>query len=176
MPRSFEDFIKAPSLDQKASQTHGNNNAQACLDRDQRSAPMIDAIKVSYLSSLNAKQSVTYCVTDMPSNAKDQDRRRLQRKRTKLRCGKVLDSKGNFLIECQVRDRSVSGAQLRLMRGVTLPRRIKLYDDEYGALLDANVIWRRNSEIGVQFTTKLNAQSIKLGRLSALAGKYYALR
>jgi hypothetical protein len=173
MPSVFENNEAKP-FDGRASQEHGG--ARPPADRNGAAAPLLDAVKVTHLSSQNAKQSVTYCVTDVPSNAKSQDRRRLQRKRTKLRCGKVLDSRGNFLIECQVRDRSVSGAQLRLMRSVTLPRRIKLYDDEYGALLDADVIWRRNSEIGVQFTTKLNAQSIRLGRLSALAGKYYALR
>jgi hypothetical protein len=140
----------------------------------EKSKPLLDARKVDSFSASRRDGEVTYTVTDILTKPKGQDRRGPARKRTRLRCGKVFDQSGTFLIECRVHDRSPRGAQLRLMRLVALPRRIKFFDDEQGALRDAEVIWRKNGEIGIQFLTKLNGQAIKKEH-SALGGKYYAV-
>jgi len=139
--------------------------------------PLLQAQKVDRLSPVGNDCGVTYCVVETPlDKGKGKDKRRdPPRKRTRLRCGKVLDQRGKFLIECQVYDRSIYGAHLRLINPIPLPRRIKFYDDEQHALLEAEIIWRHKSEIGIQYLTKLDAQAMKLGKLSAVSGKYYAV-
>jgi len=137
----------------------------------------LQARKVDQLEPFRNSGEVTYCIADTPLKpGRSNDQRRYPpRKRTRLRCGKILDMQGKFLIECQIYDRSIYGAHLRPMNTMPLPGRIKFYDDEQRALLDAEVIWRKNGELGIQFLTKLNAQAIKLGKRSALASKYYAV-
>jgi hypothetical protein len=137
--------------------------------------PVLDARKVDHAAARQGEGIVTYSVTEIAPKPKGQDRRDPPRKRTRLRCGKILDQRGKFLIECQVHDRSAHGAQLRLMGAVALPRHIRFFDDEQGALVDAEVIWRRKDEIGVQFRTKIDGQAVRSGRRSALGGKYYAV-
>jgi len=143
----------------------------------EKSRPLLQAQKVDRLGPLTKDCGVTYRVAEMPpDNGKGKDKRRgPPRKRTRLRSGKILDQRGKFLIECQVYDRSIYGAHLRLIDTIALPRRIKFYDDEQHALLEAEVIWRHKGEIGIQYLTKLDAQAIRLGKLSAVSGKYYAV-
>ncbi len=138
--------------------------------------PLLEARKVGHLEAPAGTGLVTYCVNEPPPLKKKQDdRREPPRKRTRLRCGKILNQKGTFLIECQIHDRSASGAQLRLMGAVALPRMIKFFDDERGALLDAQVIWKKDGEIGIRFLSELNAEAFRSGRRSALGSKYYAV-
>jgi hypothetical protein len=163
MPRPF-DQSDAPSLKGSKPQfTHA-----------ERPQPLLDALKVDHLTAQRDSGEVTYTVTD-PAKPKNQDRRDPPRKRTRLRSGKVLDQNGKFLTECQVHDRSPRGAHLRLIKSVALPRYIKYFDDEQGALLEAEVIWRKKAEVGIQFRTKLNGQAIRAGLRSPAGGKYYAV-
>ncbi len=164
MPRPF-DQSDAPFSPK------GANPRSAHAERPQ---PLLDAFKVDQITAQRSEGEVTYTVTDL-SKLKGQDRRDPPRKRTRLRCGKVLDQNGKFLIECQVYDRSPRGAHLRLIKSVALPRYIKYFDDEQGALLEAEVIWRKKAEVGIQFRTKLNGQAIRSGQRSAAGGKYYAV-
>jgi hypothetical protein len=164
MPHSSNPF---DTLFQQGSKPQPTNKPQ----------PLLQARKVDRSAPSQNNGEVTYCVIDMPAKSgKGNDRRRdPARKRTRLRCGKILDMQGKFLIECQIHDRSIYGAHLRPMNMMALPRHIKFYDDEQRALLDAEVIWRKNGEIGIQFLTKLDAQAIRSGKRSALASKYYAV-
>jgi hypothetical protein len=139
----------------------------------ERPQPLLEAQKVDRLSARSG--AVTYTVADSPPKPNGQDRRDPPRKRTRLRCGKILDQHGKFLIECQVHDRTAVGAHLRLIKPVGLPRHIKFFDDEQGVVLDADVIWRKKGEVGIQFWTKLNGQTTRSGLHSALGGKYYAV-
>jgi hypothetical protein len=167
MPRSFDPFNEEVSPE--GSKTHS-----ADVEKPQ---PLLQAQRVDRLSPLTSDCDVTYWVVETPPDkGKGKDKRRgPPRKRTRLRCGKILDQRGKFLIECQVYDRSINGAHLRLMRIMSLPRRIKFYDDEQRILIDAAVIWRQKGEIGIQYLTKLDAQAMKSGKYSALDGKYYAV-
>lgn len=158
MPRNFDPQAKAFQTRPRA---------------DDAQKPVLQAKKVDRLSK--EAGSVTYTVIDAPAKAKGQDRRNPPRKRTRLRCGKILDKNGKFLIECQVYDRSSQGAQLRLMGAAILPHHIKFFDDEQKTLIDAEIIWRKNGEIGIQFWSAMNARAILEGRRSALDGKYYAV-
>jgi hypothetical protein len=167
---------------------HPNSRIDPSMtDRDQRlnetssgpakpkAAPVLDAAKVSDASRLRDKSCVVYWVKEVAQTTKDQERRGPQRKRTRLRCGKVLDGHSELIIECQVHDRSTYGARLRLMNTLPLPPRIRVYDDEHGALLEAKVIWQKDDSVGVQFLTEINARTKRLGKISKYAGKYYAL-
>jgi hypothetical protein len=168
MPRSFDPFSEPFS-------PKGSKIKSAHTDKPQ---PLLQAQKVDRLSPLQSNSGVTYrVILDAPPDAgKGKDKRRAPpRKRTRLRCGKLLDQHGKFLIECQVHDRSVYGAHLRLVSGISLPRRIKFYDDEQRTLIDAEVIWRQKGDVGIQYLTKLDAQAVRLGKRSALDGKYYAV-
>lgn len=153
----------------KPSSLRGSRPQFAYPERQQ---PLLEAQKVDRLSARGG--AVTYTVTDGPPKSNGQDRRDPPRKRTRLRCGKILDQHGKFLIECQVHDRTAVGAHLRLVKPMTLPDHIKFFDDEQGGVLDADVIWRKKGEVGIQFWTKLNGQPIRSVR-SSLGGKYYAV-
>jgi hypothetical protein len=166
MPRFSDPFAESISL-------RGSKPQFAYAEKPQ---PLLQARKIEQ-RGLKGKNEVTYCVLDDVSDpkAKDKDRRQPPRKRTRLRCGKILDRNGKFLIECQVHDRTVKGAHLRLMSAVTLPRIIQYFDDEQRAIFEAEIIWRKNTEVGIHFLTKLNAQALNAGKRSAVAGKYYAV-
>jgi|GEM_PF-1984211 len=162
-----------------------SRDSQSSFGRAVKHPPLLQARKVEHLPAAKGCKDVTYCVIENNAKLTEQetagretageDRRKPQRKRTRLRCGKVLDQHGKFLVECQVHDRSDYGAQLRLIAAISLPPRIKFFDDEQGALIDAKVIWRKKREIGIKFETKMGAQAIKSGQRSALGGKYYAV-
>ncbi len=141
----------------------------------ERPQPLLEAHKVDRIPSQRGAGDVTYTVTDVPSKPNGQDRRNPPRKRTRLRCGKIMDQHGKFLIECQICDRTPQGAHLRLVKPVALPRHIKFFDDEQGTLIDADVIWRKRAEVGIQFWTKLNGQFTRSALHSTAGGKYYAV-
>ena len=140
----------------------------------ERPQPLLNAYKVDRLSPGWSHGEVTYTISDIPK-PQGQDRRDPPRKRTRLRCGKVLDQNGKFLIECQVHDRSPRGAHLRLVKSVAVPRHIKFFDDEHGVLVEAEVIWRKKADLGIEFRTRLNGQAIRSGLRSGAGGKYYAV-
>jgi hypothetical protein len=164
MPRFSDPLDKSVSL-------RGSKPQFAYAEKPQ---PLLQARKIDPHSS-NGADEVTYRVLDSVPDAKGKDRRQPPRKRTRLRCGKILDRNGRFLIECQVHDRTANGAHLRLMSSIALPRHIQYFDDEQRAILDAEIIWRKKAEIGVHFLTALDARAVNSGKRSAVSGKYYAV-
>ena len=58
---------------------------------------------------------VTYCVLPSPTPSTG-EKRRQQRRRTRLRSGKVLDRGNRFLVDATILDRSSGGLRLRLAR------------------------------------------------------------
>ena len=103
------------------------------------------------------------------------EKRSRDRKRTRLRTGKILDPHNKFIIECTVHDRSVQGARVRLLRTVRVPQTLRLYDDERQTLTTASIVWRRNLEIGLCFLWESDESRIKITDLEALARRYYAI-
>lgn len=80
------------------------------------------------------------------------DKRRSRHIRTSLRTGQLYDMRNNFLCDCQVRDRSVGGAKLRLLSNIAVPTLFKFHDDVECTLVEAELRWRNKNEIGIQFT------------------------
>jgi hypothetical protein len=139
-----------------------------------RSAAILDAIKVPAAAFVPGT-AVTYTIIE--ARAADRHERRAEpRRRTRLRSGKVLDAKNKFLIECQVHDRSMRGARLRLVANVSAPANIHLFDDEAKIVRKARIIWRRKQELGVTFVAHANVDDLRPAERSALAGKYYAVK
>ncbi len=81
------------------------------------------------------------------------DKRSSKRVRTSLRTGQLYDMRGNFLADCQVRDRSAGGARLRILANLTLPPHFKFHDDVECTLVEVELRWRNKQEAGVQFVS-----------------------
>lgn len=103
-------------------------------------------------------------------------RRRVKnRQRVRLRSGKVAHINGNFIADCQIFDRSESGARLRLGQFFDLPEKIQLFDDEHQVLRIGEIIWRKENEIGILFDDGED-NKVTCGEIHArLSGKYYSI-
>lgn len=100
---------------------------------------------------------------------------RTPRRRTRLRSGKVADRDGRFIVECQILNRSDSGARLRLVQPADVPDEGLLFDDEFASARPIEVIWRQQREIGVKFgPPPHDAATAEVGEAN-LSGKFYAL-
>ncbi len=117
----------------------------------------------------------TYTVLKETASARlPADRRSDRRRRTQLRSGKIINDKGQFVIECLIVDRSSFGGKLRLPKISPLPARVMLYDDQTGELFHATVIWRRDRETGIRFTaTERNERFRAIA--DAMRRKFYAM-
>jgi hypothetical protein len=130
--------------------------------------------------SLASRNLVSYEIVEPPRDAppaigKSIEKRSSERRRLRLRSGKLLDAQNKFLCECLVRDRSGHGLCLVLARNIGLPGRCRLYDDETGSLSAITTVWRRGSLIGVRYNLTGKPLAIKESDRSALRGRYYAI-
>ncbi|KXF76000.1 pilus assembly protein PilZ [Paramesorhizobium deserti] len=103
------------------------------------------------------------------------EKRRSERRRTRLRSGKLVNIDGSFLIECQLHDIAGGGAKIRVADPRAVPDRFWLFDDHYAQALFAEVVWRDGLELGVRFCDDPAIQPLGEARLSKLASKYYSL-
>ncbi|WP_420960861.1 PilZ domain-containing protein [Brucella sp. IR073] len=103
------------------------------------------------------------------------EKRRSERRRTRLRSGKLVDLNGRFLIECQMHDIAGEGAKLRVADPRKVPDRFWLFDDFYARALIAETVWRNGLELGVRFRHNPEIPPLSETRLAELAGKYYSL-
>jgi hypothetical protein len=134
---------------------------------------------VPFLSAIHRvvalKSAETFSTYGKRACSPEAEKRSRDRRRTRLRTGKVLDARNRFIIECTVHDRSPQGARIRLLRTVEVPQTLRLYDDERQTLTTASIIWRRNLEIGLCFLWETGESRIKITELEALARRYYAI-
>jgi len=103
------------------------------------------------------------------------EKRRQERKRTRLRSGKLVTLDGRFLTECQVENIARGGAKIRLVGPCVVPKRFWLFDDQYCGALITEVVWQREPELGVRFVQDPNVTPLDENVLSRLSGKYYSL-
>jgi len=137
--------------------------------------PVIEGLRLdrgmSMLSRWRAKRggAATFIrLADEP-----RDRRRERRRITHLKWGKALDCADRFLCECVMCNRTTGGACLRLARNIVLPTKFQLFDDDSGAIFDAQVVWRRGGEIGCRLSLSPNSDKTRLAR--RMRQRYYAL-
>jgi len=144
---------------------HQNGNAKL---------PVIDAIKIDHLQKDSSRQNFTYCVVKISSEAAE--KRSVRRCRTRLRSGSVLDPCNVLLSDCQIYDRSERGARIRLVRDISVPSRLRLYEDWPEKLWEAKVIWRKEREVGLCFDLKALSRTISGVQLACLRGRFYNAR
>ncbi|MGQ7792548.1 PilZ domain-containing protein [Faunimonas sp. B44] len=111
----------------------------------------------------------------MTGPASGGEKRSEARRRTRLRSGKVLDTRNAFLIECLIHDRSDLGARLRLVEPAPVPDLIHLFEDDSAEVIGATVVWRRGQEIGVRFELGRERPRISGPERASLAGRFYAV-
>lgn len=115
---------------------------------------------------------VTYTVVKTAMSARTHDEQRTgERRRTRLRTGKLADARSRFVIECIFHDRSADGAKLRLVKDVPLPAPLLVYDDETGAVASARVVWRDGQDVGIRF----EARADPAGNAQSLGNQFYAM-
>jgi hypothetical protein len=103
------------------------------------------------------------------------DQRAQARTRTRLRSAKLLGAGYRFLCEGRICDRSREGLRLALARDVTLPAQLAVHIDETSEVLEAKVVWRRGSTIGVRLQDALPADAMSASQRYALKERYYAI-
>ncbi len=74
--------------------------------------------------------AVTYSVLPSAAPLSPSEKRKDQRRRTRLRSGKILDRANRFMIETAIVDRSSGGLRLRLAKDCVIPDAFHLFDDE----------------------------------------------
>lgn len=89
----------------------------------------------------------------------ENDRRAEHRQRALLAC-RVIYGDTHIAIEGAVRDISAHGAKVRLKSPVPLPGHVRLMLIKEGALYDADVVSRRESEIGLHFTGRTTMDDV----------------
>ncbi|CAN7701826.1 PilZ domain-containing protein [Phyllobacterium sp. LjRoot231] len=98
-----------------------------------------------------------------------------ERKRTRLRSGKLVTLAGQFLTECHFHNLAGGGAKIRIVSQCAVPIRFWLFDDQYRGALITEIVWRKDMELGVRFIENAGVTPLTDTILSALAGKYYSL-
>lgn len=124
--------------------------------------PVLDGVKVTHLSQPGQgglAGEVTYVVLTPPPPPKG-EKRAHRRWRTHLRSGKIVDGGTVILAESQIRDRSARGARLRLASPVTLPRKIRFFDDISKHMFEAAVAWQRGRDIGIAFLHEVDLRGL----------------
>jgi hypothetical protein len=79
------------------------------------------------------------------------DHRRARRQRSLLG-GKLSFGEGYFTVDCIVRDLSSTGARVKVPEGQMLPPRLYFLELRSGDIHEARVAWRRDREVGLEFT------------------------
>ncbi len=119
---------------------------------------------------------VTYSVQPIPkASPASAEKRRDQRRRTRLRAGKILDFANRFLIDVAIVDRSSTGLRLRLARDSAIPEVFRLFDEETQLIVGAHLVWRRQALIGARLDPGGPLPATPR-QIAALRGKFYAMR
>ena len=87
-----------------------------------------------------------------------EERRKFLRQKSFVR-GCVYFNNGDSSAECIVRDISANGARLVLPDGLLIPDLIDLYMPQTEKYARAQVLWRRDNELGLVFTTPLETEA-----------------
>lgn len=79
------------------------------------------------------------------------DERRATIRHRVLKGGHVVVNEGFSTFDCTVRNFSEAGARIKLASIIGIPDHFQLQLDD-GRSFTCSVVWRRESELGVQFT------------------------
>ncbi|WP_298423325.1 PilZ domain-containing protein [Rhodoblastus sp.] len=104
---------------------------------------------------------------------RNDEKRMEDRRRTRLRAGKILDRANHFLIDATIIDRSCYGLRLRLARDIALPELFHFFDEESDAIFLARIAWRRQRLVGARRGPVIAATA---RQIAFLRGKFYAIK
>jgi hypothetical protein len=79
------------------------------------------------------------------------EHRRAARYRTRLRPCRILDVQNRFLVDCSLYDVSTTGARVRMVADHQVPQRVRLHDEQERTTREAQVVWRKQRELGLRF-------------------------
>lgn len=120
----------------------------------------------------NDSALITYSAA--PTNeARKDEKRREDRRRTRLRAGKILDRANRFLADATIIDRSCCGVRLRLAREVAAPEIFHFFDEEAETVFVARLVWREGRLIGARRGRFVAATP---RQIAALRTKFYAMK
>jgi hypothetical protein len=116
---------------------------------------------------------ITYSSAAPTPEAGDDEKRREDRRRTRLRAGKILDRANRFLADATIIDRSCCGVRLRLAREVAAPEIFHFFDEEAETVFVARLVWREGRLIGARRGRPIAATP---RQIAALRTKFYAMK
>ena len=93
---------------------------------------------------------------EAPSARPDQRQDRRAARQRVLLTGLVAYDQMNISFRCAIRNRSPSGAQLKLPNGMVVPDRFWLIDVGEGSAYNATAVWRRYPNVGVTLADPLD--------------------
>ncbi len=70
-----------------------------------------------------------------------------------LKDGKIVTGAFQSVIDCCVRDISATGAKIKCLHAAAVPNEFRLMMPGDNTIRDARVVWRREEELGVLFTS-----------------------
>jgi PilZ domain len=79
---------------------------------------------------------------------------RIAKRQRVLKSAKVIFNHNQSVIDCTVRDMSVTGARLITPNADLLPDQIRFLLVMENLIRDANVVWRRGELVGIHFTSE----------------------
>ncbi|MBX3576915.1 MAG: PilZ domain-containing protein [Rhizobiaceae bacterium] len=100
----------------------------------------------------------------MQAHGEDSDARQYPRTEA-LRGAVILDSAGKPQNRCLVTNISAEGAELELVENVRVPPRFVLHVPHDGAAYRAEVRWRDNGRIGVEFLGRESMENAPLKKV-----------
>lgn len=71
-----------------------------------------------------------------------------------LKDGKILIPGNWSVVDCTVRDWSATGARIRVHHQMAVPNEFRLVLPSDSTIRDVRVVWRRNDDIGLLFTSE----------------------
>ncbi|WP_427024102.1 PilZ domain-containing protein [Aureimonas ureilytica] len=103
------------------------------------------------------------------------NRRRENRRKTRLRPGKLVTEGGEFLCDCTVIERSESGARIRAFAPVTtlLPEDLFLFEEIEAFKHRARIVWANGAELGLVFLAP--GFAVDDQERNRIAGRFYAV-
>lgn len=84
--------------------------------------------------------------------AEQKEQRHGSRRRV-LKAAKIVYANSTFVVDCTVRNMSDTGAKLRVDPSVQIPDTFQLFLKSDGLVYECVSKWRRNGELGVEFTS-----------------------
>jgi hypothetical protein len=70
-----------------------------------------------------------------------------------LKAAKLIFNNNQSIIDCGVRDMSLTGAKLNCARATDVPDEIRFLMIQDNTIRDARVMWRRGEALGIHFTS-----------------------